>query len=177
MDTPLHPLLVHLPIALAVLMPPLTGVLWFALVRSWLPLRAWVLAIVAQLLLVGSGWLALRSGEADEERVERIVPEAALEQHEEAAEAFMLGAGIVLLLALTPLLWRRHPRLVVWSAAATSLATLGVLALGYRVGKAGGELVYRHGAAAAFATAGTPGTPSAPPPARNHDDDDRPGSR
>ena len=88
MELPLHPKLVHLPIALAVLMPVLTGVLWIALLRGWLPLRAWLLAVGAQVLLLGSSVLAMRSGENDEERVERLVPEAALEAHEEAAERF-----------------------------------------------------------------------------------------
>lgn len=171
MATPLHPLFVHLPIALALLMPFLAGGLWLALVRSWLPPRAWILATGAQLLLVASGWLAIRSGEADEDRVERFVPEAAIEQHEAAAEAFVLGAAAVFLLSLTPLLWRRHPRLCHGLAAATSVAALGVLALGYRVGKAGGELVYRHGAAAAFTTSA--GQPAAVPPVGHRDDDER----
>lgn len=170
MQTTLHPLLVHLPIALAVLLPALTGILWFALVRSWLPLRAWALAVGAQALLLGSGWLAMQSGEADEDLVERIVPEAALEAHEAAAERFLFGAGAVLLLSLVPLLGRRNPRLATWSAGATCVATLGVLALGYGVGKAGGELVYRHGAAAAFATPGAQPVGTGAPRRREDDD-------
>ena len=150
MELPLHPKLVHLPIALAVLMPVLTGVLWIALLRGWLPLRAWLLATGAQVLLLGSSVLAMRSGENDEERVERLVPEAALEAHEEAAERFTWAAGIVLLLSLSPFLLQRRPKAANVAALVTAVGTCGVFWLGYEVGQAGGELVYRHGAAAAF---------------------------
>ncbi|MCU0865688.1 MAG: hypothetical protein MUC36_18030 [Planctomycetes bacterium] len=162
MELPLHPKLVHLPIALAVLMPVLTGVLWIALLRGWLPLRAWLLAVGAQVLLLGSSVLAMRSGENDEERVERLVPEAALEAHEEAAERFTWAAGFVLLLSLSPFLLQRRPKAANVAALATALGTCGVFWLGYEVGQAGGELVYRHGAAAAFVGGGaTVGAPAA----------------
>ena len=66
MELPLHPKIVHLPIALAVLMPLLTSGLLLAIWRDWFPRRVWTIAVVGSLLLVGSGVLALRSGEADE---------------------------------------------------------------------------------------------------------------
>lgn len=172
MELPLHPKLVHLPIALAVLMPLLTGVLWIALLRGWLPLRAWLLAVGAQVLLLGSSVLAMRTGENDEDRVERFVPEAALEAHEEAAERFTWAAGLVLLLSLSPLLLHRRPRAASHGALVTTVGTLAVFWLGYQVGQAGGELVYRHGAAAAFVG----NNPAAKLPAtdvRRSDDDDR----
>jgi uncharacterized membrane protein len=171
MELPLHPKLVHLPIALAVLLPLLTTVLWFALLRGWLPLRAWLLAVGAQVLLVGSSVLAMRSGENDEERVERLVPETALEAHEEAAERFTWAAGMVLLLSLSPFLLHRRPKAATWAALATTVGTCGVFWLGYEVGQAGGELVYRHGAANAFVT----GDAAVRAPAANarHEDRDR----
>lgn len=164
MQTPLHPMLVHLPLALAVLMPLLAGTLWWSLRRGWLPARAWWLAVAGQALLVGSSVVAMRSGEADEDRVERLVPEAALEQHEHAAERFTWAAGAVLVLALTPWLLRRRPAAVAWATGATTVAAVAVLWLGYRTGEAGGDLVWRHGAAAAFVP-----TDATPPP-RDHDD-------
>lgn len=151
MTLPLHPLLVHLPIALAILMPVLAIILWFAIRRTWLPARAWTLAVGAQFLLVVSGFVAMRSGEADEERIEHRVPEAAIERHEEAAERFVWAAVAVLGAAVVPLVLRGKPHAIRIGSAATVLGSLAVLALGYRVGHAGGELVYRHGAAAAYA--------------------------
>lgn len=170
MDLPLHAKLVHLPVALAVLMPVLSAVLWVAIVRSWLPLRTWWLGVAAQALLVASGLAALRSGEADEERVERVVPETAIEQHEEAAQAFVFAGGVVLLLTVLPFVLRGRPKVAGYAMAAVTLGTIAVLALGYRVGGSGGELVYRHGAAAAFAGGGTGDGAVLPRPG---DDDDR----
>lgn len=168
MDTlPLHPKIVHLPIALAVLMPLITGGLLVAWWRDILPRRAWWGAVVLQAILLATGLVARSTGEADEERVEAVVGEAALEAHEEAADAFTAAAALALALTVAAGVVRREPAARGLAAAAT-VASVLVLGLGYRVGQAGGRLVYQHGAAAAFA--GPPG--SSPPPARGHDDDD-----
>jgi uncharacterized membrane protein len=172
MELPLHPKLVHLPIALAILMPLLSGGLLLAIWRDWFQKRVWSLVVAGQILLVGSGVLAMRSGEADEERVERIVPEAVLEQHEEAAEAFVWAGGILLCLSLVPLLLRARPAALV-AGAATCLGSLAVLGLGYQVGQKGGELVYGHNAASVFAQAPGGANISAPAARKGGDDDDR----
>jgi len=153
---PLHPKLVHLPIALAVLMPLVSAGLLAAWWRGLLPRRTWAVAVVLQVLLVGSGVAALRSGEADEERVEEVVAEGPIKAHEEAAEAFLWGAAVVLLamLAAAAVPNERAARAL---AAAAAAGTLVVLFLGYRTGEAGGRLVYQHGAASVFAeSAGAP---------------------
>lgn len=97
MDTlPLHPKIVHLPIALAVLMPLITAGLLIAWWRDMLPRRTWWIAVALQAVLVGSGLYARETGEADEERVEARVGEAPLEAHEEAATVFVIGALVAL---------------------------------------------------------------------------------
>ena len=149
-QSPLHPLFVHLPLALATLAPALFGALWLAIRLRWLPLRAWCLAIAEQAVLVGSAGLAMKSGEEDAERVERVVAEAAIDRHEEQAERFLGGGIAVLLLAFAPLLAGRLPRAGGIAAYATIAASVGVLALGWAVGSTGGKLVYRDGAAAAW---------------------------
>jgi uncharacterized membrane protein len=153
---PLHPFVVHLPIALSLLMPLLAAGALVAWWRGWLPGRkAWLAVVVFQALLVAAGFAALRTGEAEEERVEKIVPEATLEQHEELAEQLLIGAGVVLLVAAVPLVLRnaRHGRAVAMLAA---LGMLVVTTLALETGKAGGELVYKHGAAAAYTTKAAP---------------------
>lgn len=174
MDLPLHPKLVHLPIALAVIMPLISLGLVAAWWRGALCRRTWVVAVALQALLVISGIAALRTGEADEERIEAVVPEAAIEAHEEAAEVFVAASGAVLLLTLLAAVVPRE-RIARAFAALAATGTLGVLALGYQVGDAGGRLVYQHGAAAAWAPAAAPSgaAPSgaAPPGERHHDDD------
>lgn len=150
MPDPLHPAVVHLPIALAVLIPGL-AILAILLIRNgFLPARSWALVVLLQALLVGSTGLALETGEDQEERVERVVAERPIETHEEAAERFLMLAGVGLLASAAGLLPRR-----VGAAGrfATALVTLVVLAAGVSVGHSGGELVYQHGAASAYADA------------------------
>ena len=158
-----------MPIALALLMPLLASGLAVAWWRGWLPKRAWVLAVVLQGLLVVSGVMAMRTGEADEERVERVVAEHLIEAHEEAAEVFVWSGAAVFALALGAGLVRRDQWALVL-AGVTAAGTVAVLGLGYRVGEAGGSLVYTHGAASAFVTAS--GAKSAPPVGEAHHDDD-----
>ncbi|HMR05065.1 MAG TPA: hypothetical protein PKA88_04795 [Polyangiaceae bacterium] len=164
----LHPKIVHLPMALAVLMPLLAVGVWFAWHKQWLPKRTWWLVVAAQILLAASGFASMQTGEHDEERAERVVPERAIEQHEDAAKVFMAGSFVVLLLAGAVLLVRREEaaRRV---AVASAVGMFGVLALGVRVGQAGGALVYEHGAANAYVT---PTKPLVPLAAAKHADED-----
>ncbi len=151
---PLHPAVVHLPIALAVLIPPLALLAVLAIVRGLLPARAWVAIVLLQALLVGSAWLAIETGEKEEDRVEEIVAERPIEDHEEAAERFLAIAALGLLATGAGLLPRRVGGL---SRAAAVAVSVGVLVAGVSVGHSGGELVYTHGAANAYLDAGTTG--------------------
>lgn len=76
-----HPKVVHIPIALGVLMPLLAGGVLLAWWRQWLPARSWVLVVALQAIVLGSGIVALQTGESEEDRVERVVPEQAIEEH------------------------------------------------------------------------------------------------
>ena len=173
MDTlPLHPKLVHLPIALAILMPMISAGLLLAWMRDLLPKRTWIVAVALQATLVGSSVMAMRSGEDEEERVERVVPESAIEAHEEAAEAFTWTAAgaLVLFVAGAAIPGAAAAR---GAAGAATAATLVVLLLGYRVGQAGGALVYQHGAATAYtgADAAIGGGEATRQPEADEDDD------
>ena len=156
---PLHPKVVHLPIALALVMPLLAGGLLAAWRANVLPRRTWSVAVALQALLLASGAAGLRTGEAEEERVEKVVAERLIEAHEEAAEVFVWGSGAVLLLALGALAVRDERKARAIALAATA-GTLVVLFLGYRTGQAGGELVYQHGAASAYVDVGTAAPPA-----------------
>ncbi len=161
-----HPKLVHLPIALGILMPLVAGGLLLAWWRGWLPSRGWAVAVALQAILVASGLVAMRTGEAEADRVERVVAERLVDQHEEAAEVFVwAGAGVLALMLAAGALARRRPGLPV--AALATLGTVVVLGLGYRTGEAGGSLVYRHGAAQAYVG----GVAPTGAPERDGDDD------
>ncbi len=152
-----HPKLVHIPLALGMLMPLIAGSLLLAWWKGLLPWRGWVLAIALQAVLVGSGLLALRTGQAESHRVEKIVAEPIIEAHEEAAEVFVWAAAAVLAIMIgASALAGRSAGLP--TAAIATLGTVVVLGLGYRTGQAGGSLVYQHGAAQAYANGSVPAT-------------------
>ena len=163
-----HPKLAHLPVALAVLMPLVTGGVLLAWWRGWFDRRVWVLVFALQAVLVGSGALAMNTGEKEEERVEQVVAEQHIEAHEEAAEVFVWASGAVLLLMAAPLVLpngRTRQALLLGGF----LGTLVVFGLGYSAGEAGGRLVYEYGAAQVYTgLEGIPGVAVT-------DDDDRGG--
>lgn len=146
---PLHPAVVHLPIALAVLVPLVAiGALIF-IRRGAKPRTAWGISVVTLAALLVSGWVSLQTGEQQEERVEDIVAEQSMHGHEEAAELFLITTAGVLALGLVGLVPGK-----VGSAGrlVASLGTVAILGAGWRVGHTGGMLVYRDGAASAYVT-------------------------
>jgi hypothetical protein len=151
LPNPLHPAVVHLPIALAVVIPLLALLAAAAIQIGFLPQRSWLGLVLLQALLVGSAFAALETGEDQEERVERVVAERHIEAHEEAAERFLWLAGLGLAVVAAGLVPGRAG--AVGRIAATA-ASLGVLAAGVAVGHSGGELVYVHGAASAYVDPG-----------------------
>jgi len=164
-----HPKVVHVPMALAVLMPLVATGTLFAVWRGWLPSRSWVVVFLLQAVLLGSGIAALKTGETEEDRVEQVLAERHIESHEEAAEAFVWAGGALLVLMAFPLVLsdgrvRQAILLGAW------VGTILVFGLGYRTGESGGRLVYEHGAARAYA--GGSGSVDVAPPASHEDDSD-----
>lgn len=153
LPTPLHPAVVHLPIALTLLVPIFAIGAIIAIKRGTKVLRAWTIATAMLGALSLSAWVALETGEDQEDAVEAVVPEQALETHEEGAERFLAISLVVLGVATVGLVGGKL------GAAARYAATAGTLALivaGYNVGHSGGNLVYEYGAASAYTTnAGT----------------------
>ena len=170
-NVPLHPAIVHLPLGLAMLAPVIALIVLVPLWRGRLPRRAWGLVVLLQAALVATAFVALRTGEAEEETVEPVVAEQALETHEERATLFTWAGVAVLALALgAALTLGRAEKVGLGLAAATVVAGLAVTGLGIWTGHAGGQLVYQHGAASAYATPGATGALEAS--AQRADDDD-----
>ena len=147
LPTPLHPAVVHLPIALTLLVPVFAVGSLIAIRRGARPTRAWALTIALLGALSLSAWVSLQTGGAEEERVEEVVPESAIEGHEEAAEAFLALSVLVLIVGAAGLLNGRVGSTARYAATA---GTVALLIAGYRVGHSGGALVYQHGAAQAY---------------------------
>jgi len=143
---PLHPALVHVPLGLAVVLGPLLlGLLWLerrapAQRGPW-----WLGAACASVLAVGA-LAASSAGEDEALRLAQRIPTAALEAHDDAAGIFTAASVVVALLALASgVAAQPRPRRALQLASA--LLALLLLPLALRVGHAGGELVWEHGAA------------------------------
>jgi hypothetical protein len=151
LPTPLHPAIVHFPIVFMLLLPLVAVVVLWRL-HDGARRRAWGLVIGTAVLVTASGLVALRSGKAEEDKVEAVVAEGAIHEHEEAAEAFLLASWIVLGLAAVgamPGVAGKGGRVL------TLVGSLALVYFGWRVGDLGGKLVYREGAAAAYTTPAT----------------------
>ncbi len=147
MPEPLHPALVHIPIALAMLMP-LLSVLALLMIRwNLYPARTWGTIVLLQALLLGSGWIAASAGGREEDRVEKVVDHDLIEEHEHAAERFLVGAGVVLVISAAGLL---SGTVGIAGRVATVVGSVALLGMSGAVGHSGGELVYKHGAASAY---------------------------
>lgn len=166
-NLPLHALIVHMPIALTVLVP------LFALLGLWLGRRilkphvAWALPVGMLALLLVSGFAAEKTGEQQEDRVEKVVPEAAFEKHEEAAELFLVVTGGVLVLAAGGLMTNSLGKTM---RMVGTVGTLAVLAAGWNVGHSGGQLVYQYNAGAAYSNSGSAGAKGMATTAEKDDD-------
>ena len=144
---PLHPAVVHLPIALAVLVPLLAILAILAIRWSFLPPCRWASVVLLQALLLGSAWFALETGEEEEDRVERVVAERHIERHEEAAERFLEFEGVGWLAAAARLPTDRGGAIGRLAGAGAFLVVFGAVV---PLGHSGGALVYEHGAANAY---------------------------
>lgn len=151
-DLPLHPRLVHLPLGLGVALPMAAGAVAFFEPRGALAPDAWTLIVGLQALLVVSMLGALRSGELARTRVKPLVPEDVLCGHRRASRVYFLSSLLTLgAMVATALLSGPARVYAAWASVALGLVAL---VLGARAGRSGGELVFSHGAAQAYAEAG-----------------------
>lgn len=147
MPTPLHPAIVHFPIVLGLVLPLLALI---AILRAGMgtpPGTAWRPVVVVAFLMLVCGFVALRSGQAQEERVEPVVGHDPIELHEHNAERLLWLSALGFVVSLAGLGKKRL------GGAARGLTLLvmvvGALQLIWTA-QSGGALVYEHGAANAY---------------------------
>jgi hypothetical protein len=165
---PLHPLVVHFPIVLAVLLPVVALVALWAIRRGTSVRRAWLVPLAVSAALSAGAFVATQTGDGEEDRVERVVGERAIHGHEEAGDRFLVLSGVLVLIVAAGMLPNAAGR------AARLLGTggaVGLIVAAVQVGHSGGLLVYRDGAASAYAGASA-ATGAATPPSENGADDD-----
>ena len=144
---PLHPAVVHFPIALAALIPLFAALILLAIRSQRTSASTWAVVVLMQALLVISAWVAHDTGHDQEDRVEKVVKESLIEEHEEAADwvlwlavAGLASAGVGL----------AGGNAGAWGRTGALAISLFTLAAAVRTGHLGGQLVYRHGAANAY---------------------------
>ena len=150
MNTPLHPAIVHLSLAISVIIPIVLPIILWGIWKSWWPSKTWILIVVLQTLLAGSCYLASESGEDVERPVKKIVASEFIHEHEEMAEKFSYIAYVTLGMSVLGLFVYKPKTAVITIRSLTALGAISALVTGLLTGKRGGELVYVHGAAEAF---------------------------
>lgn len=150
-DLPIHPKIVHIPIALSLLLPLLASGVLLAWFRGALPKRAWWVVVGVQALLVLACFAAMSTGDSDSVIASRVVARGLIHAHEDAAN-FFLGATILTMVSAMAAALVRVERQSRALGIATVIVSLIAASLAFRVGHLGGDLVYQHGAANAFTT-------------------------
>lgn len=142
---PLHPAVVHIPIAIAIILPVLITLSMVLIRRGTTQGVAWLPVAVLSFFLFSGALLAQNTGESEEEAAEEIVEEQYIEEHEEQAELFTIVAGVLFAVSIRGLAGRQIGN---WSRIGAAGVSILLVVLAFQTGHSGGELVYKHGAAA-----------------------------
>lgn len=149
MQLPLHPIIVHFPIALTFILPFMILAFAYMIKVNKMSNQAWFIVISLQLATTITGYVALDSGETEEHQVEKVVDKKIIHAHEESAEIFVGSTVLALVLSVAAFFLRKELQFMVQLGIA--LVSLVSCYLAYNTGHSGGALVYEHGAASAYA--------------------------
>ncbi len=147
-DLPLHPIIVHFAIVVGIAIPFIGFGLWYAIKNNWVSAKAWRVVVGMAFLYTALAIVTVQLGEADEEKVEKIVAEDVIEHHEEAAEPIPWIAGVLFLAAFAGCRGKNTRKLQLGFSLVALLALIPLM----NAGHTGGELVYKYGAANAHLT-------------------------
>ena len=153
-------MIVHFPLALTFIVPILVVIFAIMIRMNKMNPKSWLIIVGLQMVIVGTGYIALESGETEEDQVEKVVSKNLIHEHEEAAEVFVGSTVVALVLSIAAFFVRKEigfPLKIV-----ISLIGLVSSYLSYRTGHLGGELVYKHGAASAYVLENSQALISAP---------------
>lgn len=140
-NLPLHPIVVHFPIAIGSIMPIAMGFVIFGIRRWQWPTQTWWLVILLQGIVFASALTALKTGEMEEDHAEKKVSEQLIHEHEEWGEKVPVTAGIVFALTLLPLWIRKKSKALMMTSLVASIGLVVVLIF---TGHSGGKMVYNQ---------------------------------
>jgi uncharacterized membrane protein len=149
MQVPFHPIIVHFPIALTFIVPILILVFAFMIKTNKMSHKTWLIIIGLQIATTATGYMALETGEDEEHSVEKVLGKKLIHEHEEAAEIFVGSTVIALVLSIAAFFLKSQIQFL--AQLVVCLVSLVSCYLVYTTGHSGGELVYVHGAARAYA--------------------------
>lgn len=155
MQLPLHPIIVHFPIALTFILPLMILAFAYMIKVNKMSNSAWLIIIGLQIATTVTGYVALETGETEEHQVEKVVDKKIIHAHEESAEIFVGSTVLALVLSVAAFFLRKELQFMVQLGIA--LVSLVSCYLAYNTGHSGGGLVYEHGAASAYAQVMTSG--------------------
>ena len=170
LPNPLHPAIVHFPLVLAFILPISAFVAIWTIRKGTRATRAWIVPLAIAAGLSFTSWVAVETGEDQDERVEQVLQDAPLDAHEDAAETFLTGSLVLLLVTAAGL---ARGRIGKFSRIAAGVAAIALIAGAGYVGHTGGQLVYKYGAASAYTTPAAPSNVAARSGGTaSHDEDD-----
>lgn len=148
MHVPFHPMIVHFPMALAFVLPFLILIFAYMIKINKMTPRGWLIIVGLQLVVTITGYVSLESGETEEHNVSKVVAKDLIHAHEEASEIFVGSTVIALVISVAVFFIRKELQFPIKLGIA--VVSLVSCYLAYKAGTLGGELVYKHGAAAAY---------------------------
>ncbi len=146
LEVPWHPIIVHMPITLSLLVPLIFITTLIGIRKKNWPYKSWVVPVVFQIVLFLSALLAMKTGEKEEDVVENVVAREIIHEHEEWGERMVWYQGAVLALSTMTLLFPGRIRL----KKLVSAASVFGVAVGVLTGHSGGQLVYKYNAGKAY---------------------------
>lgn len=141
-EVPVHPLLVHLPIALILLAPFLGLGLLLLLRKEPVQSGLWRILVFWHILLTFSIYAAMTAGEWEREKIVDPVAISRIQAHEDAATLLLLFS--LPAIAVAALGIRENSR-TFFMRIGLIVVQVFLLLLCVRTAHLGGELVYRYG--------------------------------
>lgn len=147
-ELPLHPGVVHIPLALAIVLPIISVLFLYLFKKGKVQRLTWAFVITLHILLTSGALGSIKTGELDEDKVKQVVTKEIIHEHEEKAETFMAATVVALIFSLITMFTKtvKHFRVAAHTTVGVQIVVLGLALI---VGHSGGELIYKHGAASA----------------------------